>query len=61
MVHVKLVCSDAACAERFEAFGRLEEIQALTCRCGGALTIVRWLGEVSSGQARFVTLLPAAA
>lgn len=61
MVHVRLICSDAGCAEEFEAFGRLEEIQALACDCGCTLVVVGWLGERRDGDDRFVALMPLAA
>ena len=60
MVHVRLVCSDPDCAETFEAFGPLEEVEALACKCGCALQIVGWLGEHQGGD-RLVAVLPMAA
>ena len=61
MVHARLICSDVGCAAEFEAFGRLEEVEALACECGCALEVVGWLGEVSPPDGRFVALLPLAA
>jgi len=61
MVHVRLICCDDDCAEEFEAFGRLDEVEALACECGCSLVIVRWLGEDRDETHRFATLLPAAA
>jgi hypothetical protein len=60
MVHVRLVCSDPDCADVFEAFGPLEEVEALVCKCGCALQVIGWLGE-HRGDDRFVALLPIAA
>jgi hypothetical protein len=60
MVHVRLVCSDPDCAQVFEAFGPMEEVEALACKCGCALHVIAWLGE-HRGDDRFVALLPMAA
>ena len=60
MVHVRLICSNPGCAEEYEAFGRSEELEALSCECGCALEIIGWLGE-HRGDERFVALLPIAA
>ena len=60
MVHVRLICSDAGCAEVFEAFGSLEEVEALACECGCSLQVIGWLGE-HRGRDSFVALLPMAA
>jgi hypothetical protein len=61
MVRVRLICSDALCASEFEAFGRLDDIEKLKCHCGSRLEVVRRLGELSHGDARFAALLPRAA
>ena len=37
MFHALLICSDTDCAEVFEAYGTLEELEALACDCGCAL------------------------
>lgn len=60
MVHVRLICCNDACAQEFEAFGPLEEIEALACDCGCTLEVIRWLAE-EPGDEPSVTLLPAAA
>ena len=60
MVHVRLICSDADCAEVFEAFGSVEEVEALACECGCTLQVIGWLGE-HGGRESFVALLPVAA
>jgi hypothetical protein len=60
MVHVRLVCSDPDCAEVFEAFGPLEEVEALACKCGRRLQVIGRLGEHRGGDC-FVALLPMAA
>ena len=46
MLHVLLTCHDSRCHAVFEAYGPLEELESLSCDCGCALQIVRWLGEV---------------
>jgi hypothetical protein len=35
-----LICSDEGCAELFEAYGTLEELEALACDCGCSLEIL---------------------
>jgi len=35
-----LICSDGDCAELFEAYGSLEELEALACDCGCSLEIL---------------------
>jgi hypothetical protein len=60
MVHVRLVCSDPDCAEVFEAFGPLEEVETLVCKCRCPLQVIGRLGE-HRGDDRFVALLPIAA
>ena len=35
-----LICSDEGCAELFEAFGALEELEALACDCGCTLELL---------------------
>lgn len=58
MFEAVLICSDDRCAERFEATGSLEELDALACDCGCAL-IVLTLGDAPEPQA--VPMLYAAA
>ncbi len=38
--HGLLTCSDDDCTETFEAWGTLEELEALACDCGCALQIL---------------------
>ena len=33
MFHALLICSDTDCAEVFDAYGTLEELEALACDC----------------------------
>jgi hypothetical protein len=39
IVKARLFCSDPRCAAAFEAFGPIEELEALACSCGGGLEI----------------------
>jgi hypothetical protein len=38
--HARLICSDGDCDEAFDAWGTLDELQALACDCGCALEIL---------------------
>ena len=40
MFHAVLVCSENECTEVFEAYGTLEELEALACDCGCALHVL---------------------
>jgi hypothetical protein len=40
MFQARLICSDGDCDDTFEAWGTLEELQALACDCGCALEIL---------------------
>jgi hypothetical protein len=40
MFHAMLLCSEGDCAEIFEAWGTLEELEALACDCGCTLEIL---------------------
>ena len=40
MVYGLLVCSDDDCTDEFEAWGTLEELEALACECGCALQLI---------------------
>jgi hypothetical protein len=51
MFHARLICSDGACDETFEAWGTLEELEALACDCGCALEILT-LGHARDGEAQ---------
>ena len=58
MFRALLVCADGDCAEVFEAYGSLEELETLTCDCGCSL---EWLeiSEVDAvGDEHGFTLLP---
>ena len=60
MVHVLLACHDSRCTSVYEAYGPLEELDALACDCGCALQIVRYLSE-PAGRSRTVELIRLAA
>jgi hypothetical protein len=51
MFHARLICSDTDCDETFEAWGTLEELQALACDCGCALELLT-LSEAAAGDGR---------
>jgi hypothetical protein len=42
VVHARLICTGPECTDVYEAWGRLEELEALACDCGCALEIVGW-------------------
>jgi len=45
IMRARLFCTDAGCAEIYEAVGRAEELEALACFCGAGLEIVGWPEE----------------
>jgi hypothetical protein len=51
MFHATLICSDGDCAETFEAWGTLDELEALACDCGCTLEILT-LDECADGDRR---------
>ena len=57
MFHAKLICSDGDCAEEFEAWGTLEELETLACDCGCALEVL-WLDECEADGIAGVELQP---
>jgi hypothetical protein len=40
MFRALLLCADGECAEVFEAYGSLEELEALACDCGCSLELL---------------------
>ena len=40
MFHALLICSDEDCAELFDAYGTIEELEALACDCGCSLHVL---------------------
>jgi hypothetical protein len=55
MLCVTLICTDSACAEELEAWGELDDLEALLCEgCGCVLQVIA-LSEVTPAT---VTELP---
>jgi hypothetical protein len=50
MLHALLICSDDDCTDAFEAWGTLEELEALACDCGCALQVIS-ISEAERGGA----------
>lgn len=48
MVHALLVCSEVECTAVYEAYGPLEEVQALACDCDCGLEIIGWPDHASA-------------
>jgi hypothetical protein len=46
MFRALLLCADGDCAEVFEAYGSLEELEALACDCGCSLELL----EISEAE-----------
>ena len=40
MFRALLICADGECAEVFEAYGSLEELEAIACDCGCSLDLL---------------------
>ncbi len=51
MFHAMLICSDGDCADTFEAWGTLEELEGLACDCGCTLEVLSW-DEAEAGDGR---------
>ena len=47
-----LLCSDGDCAELFEAYGSLEELEALACDCGCSFEVFE-VAEVGAAAPGF--------
>lgn len=59
VVHARLVCSDGRCAVLYEAYGPLEELEALGCDCGCALQVLAWPVPLDGDEGgRAVRLVP---
>ncbi len=56
LYRARLICSDDDCTDTFEAYGTLEELEALACDCGCGLEIVGWPEEAPG--VRELELLP---
>jgi hypothetical protein len=49
VVRARLFCTDAGCAARFDAIGRIEELETLACPCGAGLEVVAWPEPTDDG------------
>ena len=50
MLFAILICTDPGCADEYEAFGTLEELEALVCEgCGCCLQAVGWAEAAPDG------------
>jgi len=52
MFRALLICSDGECAELFEAYGAIGELEALACDCGCSLHVLT-LDESGSPEQGF--------
>jgi hypothetical protein len=50
MLHALLICSDDDCTDAFEAWGTIEELEALACECGCALQVISVSEAEGSGE-----------
>jgi dihydroorotase len=53
-----LLCSDGDCAEVFEAYGSLEDLEALACDCGCSLELLEASEVVDESPGRGFDLVP---
>jgi hypothetical protein len=56
MVRALLICSDDECTALFEAYGELDDIEALACSCGCGLAVVGWPEPVDGEREENVEL-----
>ena len=49
MFHALLICSEPECTETFEAYGTLEELEALACDCGCGLVVIELSDSDTAG------------
>jgi hypothetical protein len=54
MVYALLICSDDDCTDEFEAWGTIEELEALACECGCALQLISISDAEANGRAELV-------
>ena len=57
----KVVCTDAGCDAVYEAIGRIGELEALACFCGGGLEIIGFPDDSGEADRAGFELLPLAA
>jgi hypothetical protein len=58
MFRALLLCADGDCAEVFEAYGSLDELEALACDCGCSLELLEISEANEPAPAAGFTLLP---
>jgi hypothetical protein len=61
IARARLFCTDERCDAVYEAIGRLEELEALACFCGGGLEIVGFPDHAEAPGRDGFELLPLAA
>jgi hypothetical protein len=59
MFRALLLCADGDCAEVFEAYGPLEELEALACDCGCSLELLEISELDAPADTRGFELAPA--
>jgi hypothetical protein len=59
MFRALLLCADGDCADAFEAYGSLDELEALACDCGCSLELLE-ISEAADATAHGFTLMPLA-
>ena len=52
MFRALLVCGEAECADVFEAYGSLDELETLACDCGCSLELLE-ISESEAGHESF--------
>ena len=57
----KLICTDAGCDAVYEGVGRIGELEALACFCGGGLEIIGFPDDSGESARAGFELLPLAA
>lgn len=61
IVRARLFCSHPGCDAVFEAIGRIEELEALACSCGGGLEVTGFPQDSKYADRPGFELLPLAA
>jgi hypothetical protein len=61
IVRARLFCSDPGCDAVFVAIGRIEELEALACSCGGGLEVIGFPEDSDEPDRDGFELLPMAA
>ena len=58
MFRALLLCADGDCAEVFEAYGSLDELEALACDCGCSLELLEISETEELAPAEGFALIP---